>query len=162
MRDTNKMNIEKLRQSQIDWLETLEFDYFVTLVTNWPNDLSKTNSVHIDKRATKLLKKLNFWEAHVNRSMLGPKWQRHQNRFFAVYSLENLETNIHAHLLIKLKKSIDEERLEDLIDSIWTRLVPRGSINLQPVVNIRGAITYIVKEAHLPGRWDTIDTMGKP
>lgn len=162
MRDPKRMNISKMRQAQVSWLAAYEFGYFVTLATNWQDYCAPYDHRGLDKRAARLHKRIKKWEARVNRKILGSKWKNSKNRMFAMYFMEHMETNIHVHLLIQEHRGVDSEEFSEAVDVAWSHIVKSGTTDVKIIQNISGAITYILKEAHLPERYENFDVLGKP
>jgi hypothetical protein len=132
------------------WLEQWKFDRFVTLATNdSPARLISSNA-----RLADLLKE---WDGRINRKLVGPEWaSRVEDRMWAFYFLEKPVSNPHWHGLIRFVPYFParpQERAElfDLhAERIWKKLVPKGSVEILPIVDQRGVADYVSKELPYP------------
>lgn len=96
------------------------------------------------------------WDARMNRSILGPKWQtRTEKRLRWIAFPEKIDTNPHWHLLLNLTKrhrgwfERDVTQLEDLVQRHWKALVSSGTTDTQEIYD-DGAVRYCTKLASVP------------
>lgn len=87
----------------------------------------------------------------VNREFAGPHWAKRKDRWRGVVFLENVDTNIHGHVLVSPPyelRSIDDEKASQIFGGHWLQIAPAGNINIQ---RVHGSPTrvmrYITKDA---------------
>jgi hypothetical protein len=97
----------------------------------------------------------------MNHAILGKHWaKRHSDRIWAFWFIEKPETNPHWHGLVRFfpVDNIDIAEQEAIFDvtaeGIWTKLVPRGSVSVQPITVQRGVIDYVGKMLGHPVSYD--------
>ncbi|WP_144404580.1 hypothetical protein [Belnapia sp. F-4-1] len=90
--------------------------------------------------------RLTAFLARMDRKLLGPKWasQDASRRTQHISVLENPRTNPHIHLLVKPAKN-NAWAFAKRVGPIWRKLVVSGSIDVQPVTDLAGAINYVAK-----------------
>jgi hypothetical protein len=129
------------RRAVRDWAKALECRLFVTLAFN---------------RATTMkgaLQALRDFHGHVDRRLLGHDWSKRavrRTRYAAV--LENVETNLHVHMLVA---PADGEwwRFCKAAVRAWSRIAPAGDVHITPVSDPVAAAGYMLKKVGL----DTFD-----
>jgi len=131
------------------WLNTWKFDRFVTLAFNDP---FAGNNARSASRFPSWRERLKKWDAHVNRRLFGSYWaERDADRLFAFYALEKPETNPHWHGLIRFFTEDPDERhrqaqvFDEYAARYWLKLVPKGSLNNQPIYDRTGSTEYVAK-----------------
>lgn len=144
-----------LRNEMADWLSSnYQFHYFVTLAPN--------KGVLSTERMRRLFL---LWDAQVNRKLYGPKWQKlYAERLFIFAALEKPHTNSHWHLLVRLMdyqfegEAAFESRgrlLQEVAEPCWQRVVKSGSLTIEPIWDLRGAVEYSVKELCNPIQYES-------
>jgi hypothetical protein len=124
------------------WLDQWKFTRFVTLATNDPGQAGRIDALR------RLLRK---WDAAINHAILGREWAvRDADRIFAFYALEKPRSNPHWHGLIRFFGAEDERRRqEEVFDRVaerhWQRLIPSGTVDIQPIYNQSGVAEYVAK-----------------
>lgn len=138
------------------WIDEWRYTRFVTLATNW-STRSETKLPHSKLPYGKLTDILKVWDARMNHAILGKHWaERHSDRIWAFYFLENPDSNPHWHGLVRFFPipgcpEAEQERVFDLNASrIWRKLVPSGSVDVQPIYRQRGVIDYVNKQLKYP------------
>jgi hypothetical protein len=93
----------------------------------------------------------------MNSAILGRHWaKRHSDRIWAFYFLEKLSSNPHWHGLIRFfpVDNYPQAELERAFDAnalpIWKKLVPSGTVDVQPITVQRGVIEYVGKMLPYP------------
>jgi hypothetical protein len=93
----------------------------------------------------------------MNSAILGRHWaKRHSDRIWAFYFLEKLSSNPHWHGLIRFfpVDNYPQAEQERAFDSnalpIWKKLVPSGTVDVQPITVQRGVINYVGKMLPYP------------
>lgn len=154
------MNNQTLRQGLAETLSRLEFEYFVTLTTNLDDVTDDTAAM--DRRVARLRRSLTDWEARVDRTLLGPKWLKKKQDLgiFAAYTVENIDTNVHAHLLMKVRCPHDPSQLGSIVDNAWRRIWPYGTTATDEIYRIDGAVAYVTKAINKSRNWDAFDFIG--
>ncbi len=149
-----------LRSTMARFLASLDYDYFVTLTTNL--DDVTDDLARIDRRINTMRKSLRDWEARVDRVLLGPKWlkKKQEHGIFAAYTAENISTNIHAHLLLKVRCPHDPTELARLVELSWTAIWPYGTAATDPIDRIEGLTVYVTKQINTPKNWEAFDFIG--
>jgi hypothetical protein len=125
--------IQALRDAMAKLAPTL----FVTLAFNQAITLPKA------------LEALDHLHACIDSAVLGHNWQKRgerRTRFIAV--VENVSTNLHLHLLLKPADGKAWE-VSKRTQSIWQSYVPAGSVDIQPVTDLAGIVSYMLKQITL-------------
>lgn len=93
----------------------------------------------------------------MNSAILGRHWaNRHCDRIWAFYFLEKPASNPHWHGLIRFfpvdnYPQAEQERAFDANAlRIWKKLVPSGTVDVQPITVKRGVINYVAKMVSYP------------
>lgn len=133
------------------WLNTWTFDRFVTLAFNNPL-AGDARLVGSSGKYVFLRERLRKWDAHVNHAMFGKYWaKRDADRTFSFYALEKPDSNPHWHGLIRFftDDPVERERQGNQFDKtaeeLWVKLVPSGTVDVQPIDEQIGAAEYIAK-----------------
>jgi hypothetical protein len=152
--------IPALKSAIPGWVEQWHFTRFVTLTFN-----------DVAVGEDRMRERLRRWDALINGEILGRDWAtRHADRMFAIYFPEKVESNPHWHGLIRFFALDDshrqeQERIFDLnAERLWEKLVPRGSLDNQPIYDLGGAAEYVAKAAGnevLFERFITPDAFGR-
>jgi hypothetical protein len=70
---------------------------------------------------------------------------------FAFYFLEKPRSNPHWHGLVRLfpvggvPLATQEKMFDEHAERAWKKLVPAGSVNVQPITSQRGVSNYVTK-----------------
>jgi hypothetical protein len=143
-----------------EWLDTWEFTRFVTLATN---DASMSgSSLPTSKLPYGLLRdRLREWDGRMNHVIAGKRWaERHADRMWAFYFLEKPDTNPHWRGLIRFfpiegkTREYQEQIFDENAGPVWKRLVPAGTVDVQPVPVQRGVAAYVAKELGRPLQYE--------
>src|SRR5262249_6893004 len=96
--------------------------------------------------------RLREWDGRINHAILGRHWaQRDGDRLWSFFFLEQPLSNPHWHGLVRFfpVDNFPTEEQEHLFDGnagrIWKKLVPSGTVNIQPITVQTGVINYIAK-----------------
>lgn len=149
-----KRTPEQLRE----WLARWPFSRFVTLTLNEPGmgvgHYTSATAAHMRDR-------LYQFDGRMNHKLLGKDWQRRpDNRMFHFFAPEKLTHNPHWHGVVCFYGATGDEllRQENIFDhyapSIWSDLVPKGSVDVKPVNDLPGGIEYIAKSQWLQVNYD--------
>mgnify|MGYP000848867969 CR=1 FL=1 len=133
-------NFRDLRDAYIELMAvTIRPNGYLTLVTN-----SEGSPASIRKDLKSLL-------ARIDRASLGPRWQKRpkDERTEGVFILEHVETNIHAHGMLRLPQN-DDNDIHMIIGTNWGKLCPGGNSLLLPVGDAKRRAGYCTKEMSLP------------
>jgi len=148
--------VPALRSEIAEWVDRWRYTRFVTLATN---DVSLASARLPTSRLPhgKLRDRLRQWDARMNSAILGRHWaKRHSDRIWAFYFLEKLSSNPHWHGLIRFfpvdnYPQAEQERAFDANAlPIWKKLVPSGTVDVQPITVQRGVINYVGKMLPYP------------
>ncbi len=109
-----------MQSSARDWLDSFQFNYFVTAVFNCQTS---------EQSAKSALKK---WHSRVDRQLLGPKWscKATSERTFFVAFEEHPDSNRHYHLMLH---SNQPTTFEEVAETTWLKIVPSGALDVQPL-----------------------------
>ena len=142
-----------VRDAIPEWLDTWEFTRFVTLATN-DTSLSQARLPTSSLPYGKLRERLRRWDARMNHAILGKHWaKRHSDRIWCFYFLEKPGENPHWHGLVRFftfeSIPLDEQHriFDENAGPIWKKLVPSGTVDVQPVTVQRGSPSM------LPSGW---------
>jgi hypothetical protein len=101
--------------------------------------------------------RLREFDGRMNHSILGRHWaKRHSDRIWAFWFLEKPQLNPHWHGLVRFfpvdNMTIAEQEsiFDQNAERIWKKLVPTGSVNVQPIGVQRGVIEYVGKMLGYP------------
>lgn len=141
------MSSDKLRAAYIQWLPRKKWNFFLTIKFNTTSSLeaARTNF----KRLCQAL----------DRKLIGPKYgRRNRRRTLIVVASEHIHSNFHFHGMLKLccKRRPKRRRLEKLLDKLWKRILPSGSVDLQRLCDAKGAAGYMTKELFVPEGMDRL------
>ena len=88
----------------------------------------------------------------MNRKLVGKRWAKRPNqRMISFFFLENPNSNIHWHGLIKFSAEnkipiFEQQHIFDWhADLTWRQLVPKGTVNIQQVEDQRSLVRYVTK-----------------
>lgn len=140
MTQTKDVNYRELRDAYVELMaKTIRPNGFLTLVTN-----SEGSTAGIRKDLRNLF-------ARIDRSLLGPKWQKQpkDERSEGVFILEHAEGKIHAHGMLRLPPH-NEDGIHMTIGTHWTKLCPGGNSLLLAVGDAERRARYCTKEMSLP------------
>jgi hypothetical protein len=136
----------KIRDALKDWLREYPFQRRVTLAVNEP--LSGRTPQAIGLQMRELAKK---FDARLSHALIGKDWaQLFDHRPFTFFALEKAEAHPHWHVLIWINAHGHELGTQLLtidkhVSTIWKKLAPAGSCDVQPVDNLDKAIDYATK-----------------
>ena len=139
--DGSVVNLAGCRRAVRDWATKKDCRLFVTLAFN---------------RATTVqgaLAALRDFHAHVDRRLLGHDWCKRaarRTRYAAV--LENVETNLHVHLLAAPAEGKWWRFCKAAVRA-WSRIAPAGDVHITPASDPAAAAGYMLKKVGL----DTFD-----
>lgn len=118
--------------------ENIAADTFVTLVTNEIWELPKMRQA------------IKHVLGRVDHSLLGRNWwkQPWDCRTEGIFFIEHVESNAHAHGLLRLpKRHPDDQRdMTRLFAEHWQNLAPAGSLDFQQLHDAPGCADYCTKE----------------
>jgi alkanesulfonate monooxygenase SsuD/methylene tetrahydromethanopterin reductase-like flavin-dependent oxidoreductase (luciferase family) len=135
------VNLAGCRQAVRDWAAQRGCELFVTLVFNRATT----------ERAA--LQALRDFHARVDRKLLGHNWCKRTGRRTAyVAVLENVETNLHIHLLTAAADGKAWDFCKAAVKA-WARIAPAGNADITPASNPAAAADYMLKKIRL----DTLD-----
>ena len=122
----------RFRAAVAELMDGIRPDFWVTFVTN------RSASIAGFER------KVFHWQAHVDRELLGPRWQGlSSNRTMFVGIVEHVTTNIHMHAGVCVPSKA--ERFRAVASRNWEKLVPSGNLDIQEYKSL-GAATYSSKD----------------
>ena len=143
--------VPKLRAAIPEWLDNWRFTRFVTLATNDPG-MGDARLLGSKQPYGVLRDRLREWDGRMNHAILGKHWaQRDADRIWAVYFLEKPNSNPHWHGLVRFfpvdnrPEHQQQEIFDEHAERIWKKLVPSGTVNVQPITVQRGVIDYVAK-----------------
>lgn len=148
--------VPRFRDELPAWLDRWPFTRFVTLAFNDPNIAARGIG---SRRPHPLLReRLRKWDAFLNRALVGHYWmKRPEDRMFAFYSLEKATVNPHWHGLVRFfegggRHTIAEQEaiFDKVAEANWRKLVPSGTVDVQPVHSQTGVARYIAKTLGYP------------
>jgi hypothetical protein len=140
MQDNDHVNYSDLREGFVELMaHTIQPNVFLTLVTNAEGSPMKL------RRAIKDLL------ARLDRALLGPKWQKQSKdqRTEGVFIIEHVESNIHAHGMLRLP-SFDEAEIYMTVGTFWNKLCPSGNSCFRLLEDALVCARYCTKEMDMP------------
>jgi len=91
----------------------------------------------------------------VNREVCGPRWAKRQDRWRGVVFLENVDTNIHGHVLARPSeklRSVHDEKASRIFGGHWLEIARAGNIDVQRIHGEPDRVMrYITKDAFRGG-----------
>jgi len=131
----------RIREELREKLRSYNFTHFITLASNH-QDISQ-------ERMRSLLKE---WDARVNRTLNGPKWQDRPDERLVWFAFpEKMDVNPHWHLLVEVDpepatetRALRLRQLKMIAKKHWLRLLPRGSFDCQAIDSKR-VVDYVTK-----------------
>lgn len=155
---------EKLQAAARKWLTDRNYDLFVTLAFNPTRRPSYRNSDAaslLSGGTARARAHLRSWDAHTNRRLLGPKWQRlYDERIMGVALLEHPDTNVHWHLLLRNPTRCDTRVFEREARYVWRRITSSGTVDVQNIFESKPIVDYVTKEIQKPKCWENFDILG--
>jgi len=137
---------KQLAQAYSGWLSNQAVDLFVTLNFNRERNLNGAKHQY------------GHWLARIDRKYLGRRWcRRGDQRTFAIAIIENPETNIHLHALVRLPQRachMPYPEQAELLRGFWSELQPAGSSDVQQIDYLPPLAGYICKQLHWRGHLD--------
>ena len=133
----------QLAKAWIDHWAKEPFHYFVTATFN---DERPVASAH---------RALDRWHKYIDRKVVGSAHTKKplSERVFFVAMFEHLDTNIHAHMMLRLPELSKFKRFTDHAENEWRKIVSSGDIDLKafwfPTGNIAASM-YAGKDLHNP------------
>lgn len=133
--------LSRLRRELREKLRSYNFTHFITLASN-----------HQDISQEHMRSLLKEWDARVNRTLNGPKWQDRPDERLVWFAFpEKMDVNPHWHLLVQVDpepasetRALRLRKLKSIAEKRWLRLLPRGSFDCQAVDSKR-VIDYVTK-----------------
>lgn len=126
-----------------NWARALAPTHFLSLATN-ADVAGPHGNTH---RVEWINRKIYSLAGRVDRNLIGSTWQkRPDKRLRGFGTIEHIETNIHAHLLLRLNADYDTSNIEFHIGNQWARLMPAGSVDLKDVHYLSGFVNYTFKD----------------
>jgi hypothetical protein len=126
-----------------NWASALAPTHFLSLVTN-ADDTAPRNNIH---RIEWMNRNLYAFSGGVDRNLIGSLWQkRPEKRLRGFGTIEHIESNIHAHILIKAHCDFELSELQFHVEKQWSNLMPAGSIDLKLISNLSGCVEYVFKD----------------
>ncbi|OUR80384.1 hypothetical protein A9Q83_01410 [Alphaproteobacteria bacterium 46_93_T64] len=114
------INNKDIKEAWRQWTAKKDWDYFVSLAFN-PQPFGRYWSVQDAARD------LHEWHARNDRLMLGGRWHNKPHKRTQFYGfVEHVDSNIHWHLMVKLR-SDKHEIFETEAGDVWKKLIPSGS-----------------------------------
>ncbi len=98
-------------------------------------DLFVTANFNRDTNSEAARRNLKRWHARIDRALLGASWAKkaiNQRTFFVAF-VENTDSNLHYHMLLKLSDPQAKARFLDIAESAWLGLVKSGSLDIKPI-----------------------------
>lgn len=136
------------------YIDRWTYSRFVTLATNdasWGTDSAGATPY---RRLRGVLRK---FDARINHKILGKSWAiRDYDRIWVWWFLEKPSANPHWHGLIRFYEAENvlvteqEQIFDSYAEQIWKKLVPSGTVDIQPVSVQRGVIDYVCKMIRYP------------
>ena len=150
---------EQIRTALREMLQGEGINYFVTANLNWEKKLIPGRNMfdrwhaHLTRgpEFAKARNALRQWHAEVDRSLLGSKWSKKdasERTFFAAFP-EHADHNLHYHLLLRLPGEWLSEEFQLLAIDHWGRVVPGGSLDVQPLLtdeDVQNVVRYATKD----------------
>ena len=135
------VNFVDCRHAIKDWAKAQGCTLFVTLAFN---------TATTEKGALSALRDLH---ARVDRKLLGHDWcKRTDRRTRYVAVLENVETNLHVHLLAAPADDAWWNFCKAVVRA-WSRIAPAGNVDVTPSTDPASTADYMLKKVRL----DTLD-----
>lgn len=158
---TDQRRFRELRDAFAEFLNEMEFHFFVTLATNAPGDFWRARD------------KFKHFLQRIDRQVAGRNAHRNPSRrVFAVAALEHPNTNLHLHALLRMPSfapnlpaiavtSTDHPDWKATasywipkFDRAWGSFVPQGDCKTLPYR--QGATEYTLKGAHVPAAYEQL------
>ena len=129
------MNNKLLRSALIDWMAEQDYRIFTTLAFNGDTSVSAATD------------KLKLLHARLDRLALGPRWQKlSEQRITSISFPENIESNLHFHMLWSAPKS--EDTLFQTLPILWQEIVPAGDADMQLISGTDTLYGYCTKQMY--------------
>ena len=148
--------LPELKAAIPTWLDNWKFSRFVTLAFN-DASAGDARMPGSQLQGGFLRDRLRMWDGRINHAILGRYWaERHGDRTFAFYTVEKVGSNPHWHGLVRFFSEDPDEvhRQEQIFDAeaatLWKKLVPSGTTDVQVVDNQLGVANYIAKTLAYP------------
>lgn len=136
------------------YIDRWKYSRFITLATNDSGWGSDSVGALPYRRLRDTLRK---FDARMNHKILGKKWAiRDYDRIWAWWFLEKPNSNPHWHGLVRFYDAenvaiAEQEKIfDEEADRIWKRLIPSGTVNIQPIMVQRGVCDYVCKMIGYP------------
>lgn len=131
------MNIQRLRDEWVDWVDDHSWDDYLTINFNCRSTIA-TGKQQFGKLCQRL-----------DKSLLGQKYRKRPlERTLIIGFPEHVNSNFHIHCLVKYNRIRREPRLllEQILQLKWKEIVPSGTVDLRNAYNVAGAVRYSTKE----------------
>lgn len=137
MTDSLLTSPARRRQAIQKWLdEEFTFTHFMSLASNSPDVSIRT-----------MRDRIKFWDARLNRKLLGPKWRRHWDEatwWFAF--LEKPDVNVHWHVLARFQDRAKLTTFARAAEQVWLEILPGGSVDFQVITGRHDRVTDYVSK----------------
>ncbi len=133
----NYIDSIKVQKGLVELLVEFDSDWFVTLTFNRTGYSYAAAKVQLER-----------FHARLDRLQLGKHWSQSTERteFIAVPEIRN--GTLHYHLFLKLatdpRNGFD---WEGSAPGLWKKIVPAGTVNIQPIGDKRRRAEYVTKDA---------------
>jgi hypothetical protein len=144
-------------------VETIGSEAMLTFATNWKGKDKTYEQWHKDKETPfltqrNILNNIRYWDAQVNRAVIGPKWSEpkyREHRLQMILVLEHVDSNVHGHGAFRRprNKSGDYPSWDELKAICpWRSITKSGDVNWRIYSEItdehsENAQRYSIKEA---------------
>lgn len=129
------MNFNEQRKAYIQLCGQFQPNTFITLATN------QTLST------CQMKKKMDRFFGHMDRKLMGHTWlqQPISMRTDGIGFIEHINSNIHAHLLVRFNKGNEWGRAK-YGEHYWRKICESGSVEIKPISDTRQLASYCSKE----------------
>lgn len=127
-------SVDEYRRALGEMIANIKPTHFITLVFN--RDMEMTSAE----------KALRAFHARLDRKALGPGWRElggKRSRYIAI--AENVDTNFHFHAAFVVAPGYEDAYANAALKA-WEKLMPRGSVDVQPVSFSEGIGRYATKQ----------------
>ena len=137
--ENRRLAVQKLRE----WVRSEPWTHRLTLNFNAGRSISDVTAE----------KRFHFFLADLDRYFFGPNY--YSRRTEAVGFQENISTNRHIHVMMKVLHSKMKKANDAAMQSIWRSVQPGGTAYPERVRD-SGAADYCTKQLWMPGNYDRV------
>lgn len=123
----------KLQSAYVEFMRQQQHNVAVNLAFN--------SGIGVDA-AKDVLRK---FMARSNRTIIGQRWDRREDRIRGFFFVENPHTNLHYHGSVRIQQC-DLWHASRTMRGIWSELVNKGSSDIAPIQNETAYFIYSTKD----------------